>query len=99
MPVEAAWCASKAPGPLRAFYQRTRSRRGMQVAVVATARKLARRAVLAFDDQGEDYAFALPSLLAHKQRKLELRAGAPAARGRKGQHRRLLTQGRARRRT
>ena len=32
----------------------------------------------------EDYAFALPSLIAHKQRKLELRAGAPPARGRKG---------------
>jgi hypothetical protein len=26
----------------------------------------------------------MPSLVAHKQRKLELRAGAPAARGRKG---------------
>ena len=41
MLVEAAWSASKAPGPLRAFYQRVRARRGMQVAAVATARKLA----------------------------------------------------------
>jgi transposase len=41
MLVEAAWAASKAPGPLRAFYQRVRARRGMQVAVVATARKIA----------------------------------------------------------
>ena len=40
MLVEAAWSASKAPGPLRAFYQRVAARRGMQVAVVAAARKL-----------------------------------------------------------
>ena len=83
MLVEAAWSASKAPGPLRAFYQRVRARRGMQIAVVATARKLA---VLCWHliIKGEDYAFALPSLIAHKKRKLELRAGAPPARGRKG---------------
>jgi hypothetical protein len=55
----------------------------MQIAVVATARKLA---VLCWHliIKQEDYAFALPSLVAHKQRKLELRAGLPAARGRKG---------------
>jgi hypothetical protein len=84
MLVEAAWSASKAPGPLRAFYQRVQARRGMQVAVVATARKLA---VLCWHliIKGEDYAFALPSLVAHKQRKLQLRAGAPSARVRKGQ--------------
>src|SRR4051794_19568413 len=41
MLVEAAWAASKTPGPLRAFYQRVRARRGMQVAVVATVCKLA----------------------------------------------------------
>jgi transposase len=83
MLVEAAWSAAKAPGPLRAFYQRVQARRGMQVAVVATARKLA---VLCWhlNIKGEDYAFALPSLIAHKKRKLELRAGAPSARGRKG---------------
>ncbi len=40
-PVEAAWSAIKTPGPLRAFYQRIRARRGAQVAIVATARKLA----------------------------------------------------------
>jgi hypothetical protein len=34
--------------------------------------------------KGEDYAFAQPSLVAHKRRKLELRAGLPATRGRKG---------------
>jgi transposase len=83
MLVEAAWSASKAPGPLRAFYQRVRARRGMQVAAVATARKLTVRCWHLII-KGEDYAFALPSLIAHKQRKLELRAGAPPARGRKG---------------
>jgi transposase len=84
MLVEAAWSASKSPGPLRAFYQRVRARRGMQVAAVATARKLA---VLCWHliIKEQDYAFALPSLIAHKRRKLELRAGAPSARGRKGQ--------------
>jgi len=83
MLVEAAWAASKAPGPLRGFYLRVRAKRGMQVAVVATARKLA---VLCWHliIKDEDYAFALPSLVAHKQRQLELRAGLPPVRGRKG---------------
>jgi len=39
--VKACWSVVKAPGPLRAFYERTRARRGAQVAIVATARKLA----------------------------------------------------------
>jgi hypothetical protein len=83
MLVEAAWSASKATGPLRAFYQRVAARRGMQVAVVATARKLT---VLCWHliIKGEDYAYAQPSLVAHKRRKLELRAGQPSARGHKG---------------
>lgn len=83
MLVEAAFSASKAPGPLRGFYERIRGRRGIQVAIVATARKLA---VLCWhlSVKGEDYAFAMPSLVAHKQRKLELKAGQPSARGRKG---------------
>ena len=83
MLVEAAWSASKAAGPLRAFYQRVQARRGMQIAVVATARKLA---VLCWHliISGEDYAYAQPSLVAHKRRKLELRAGLPSARGQKG---------------
>lgn len=83
MLVEAAWAASKTPGPLRAFYQRVRARRGMQVAVVATARKLA---VLCWHliTKGEDYAFARPSLTAQKLRRLELRAGMPSKRGQKG---------------
>ncbi len=39
--VEACWTAVRQPGPLRAFYERVRARRGHSVAVVATARKLA----------------------------------------------------------
>jgi transposase len=83
MLVEAAWVAVKTPGPLRAFYERIRARRGMQIAVVATARKLA---VLCWHlvIKGEDYAFARPSLTEKKLRKLELRAGMPSHRGRKG---------------
>ena len=83
MLVEAAWAAAKTPGPLRAFYERVRGRRGMQVAVVATARKLA---TLCWHlvTTGEDYAFARPSLTDKKLRSLELRAGLPARRGQKG---------------
>jgi transposase len=78
--VEAAWSAVRAPGPLRAFYHRIRARRGFQVAVVATARKMT---VLAWHliTSGQDYAFARPSLVAHKARKLELAAGRPSQRG------------------
>jgi transposase len=78
--VEAAWSATHAPGPLRAFYQRIKARRGFQTAVVATARKMT---VLAWHlvTKDEDYAFARPGLVAHKRRKLELAAGAPSLRG------------------
>jgi transposase len=83
MLVEAAWAAAKTPGPLRAFYERVRGRRGMQIAVVATARKLA---VLCWTmiERGEDYSFARPSLTEKKLRALELRAGMPSRRGQKG---------------
>ena len=83
MLVEAAWVAVKTPGPLRAFYERVRARRGMQIAVVATARKLT---VLCWHmiTRGEDYAFARPSLTAKKLRALELKAGRPSRRGQKG---------------
>jgi transposase len=76
--VESAWSAAKSPGPLRAFAQRTASRRGRHVATVAVARKLA---VLAWHllTRGEDYAFARPSLVRRKLRRLELTAGAPRA--------------------
>jgi transposase len=78
--VEAAFSASRAPGPLRAFYRRVKDRRGFQVATVATARKMT---VLCWHliTRGEDYAFARPSLTAHKRRKLELAAGAESRRG------------------
>ena len=81
--VEAAWSASRAPGPLRAFYQRVKARRGFQKAVVATARKMT---VLAWHlvTKDQDYAFARPSLVNHKRRKLELAAGAPSRRGNYG---------------
>jgi transposase len=83
MLVEAAWVAVKTPGPLRAFYERVRARRGMQIAVVATARKLC---VLCWHmiTRGEDYAFARPSLTAKKLRALELKAGHRPRRGQKG---------------
>ena len=83
MLVEAAWAAAKTPGPLCAFYERVRARRGMQIAVVATARKLA---VLCWHliAKGEDYAYGRPSLLAQKLRRLELRAGMPSRRGQRG---------------
>jgi hypothetical protein len=38
---EASWSTVRQPGPIRAFYERVRARRGHQVAVVAAARKLA----------------------------------------------------------
>lgn len=80
MLVEAAFSASRAPGPLRAFYRRIKDRRGFQVATVATARKMV---VLCWHlvTKGEDYAFARPSLVAHKRRSLELAAGAESRRG------------------
>jgi transposase len=82
--VEAAWSVVLQPGPLHAFYDRTRARRGHGKAIVATARKLA---ILFWCmlTRGEDYAHQQPSLTKKKLRRLELTAGAPkyaeAARG------------------
>ena len=78
--VEAAWAARKTPGPLRAFGERIRARRGANIATVAVARKLA---VLIWHllTREEDYAFARPSLLREKVRRLELAAGAPNRNG------------------
>jgi transposase len=78
--VEAAWSAVRQPGPLRAFYQRVRARRGHQIAIVASARKLA-CLFWCMLTRGEDYAYAQPSLTRKKLRRLELSAGAPKARG------------------
>jgi hypothetical protein len=97
MLVEAAWAASRTPGPLRAFYQRVRARHGMQIAIVATAGKLA---VLCWHllIKGESDAFAQPSLLARKHRTLELRAGLPPGERSQRHRRRLLPESRPRRR-
>lgn len=73
--VEASWSVVRQPGPLHAFYQRIRARRGHQVAVVAAARKLA-CLFWCMLTRGEDYAFAQPSLTKKKLRRLELQAGA-----------------------
>ena len=73
--VEAAWHAARTTGPLRAFHQRIAARRGGNVATVAVARKLV---VIAWHmlRRGEDYAFARPSLMREKLRRLELMTGA-----------------------
>ncbi len=80
---EAAWKVMLAPGPLRAFFERIRARRGTQVAATATARKLV---VLFWHllTREEDYAFARPAMTRNKIRRLELLAGASPQKGRKG---------------
>jgi hypothetical protein len=74
--VEAAWTAVLQPGPLHAFYDRIKARRGHGKAVVATARKLA---ILFWCmlTRSEDYAHQQPSLTRKKLRRLEITAGAP----------------------
>jgi transposase len=76
--VQAAWAAIKTPGPLRAFYQRVKARRGAQIAIVAVARKLA---MLCWQllTREQDYAYQRPTLVARKLRTLELRADAAHA--------------------
>src|SRR6202000_3861 len=80
--VEAAWVVAAGPGPLHAFAQRVRGRRGSNVATVAVARKLV---VLFWHllTNKQDYAFARPSLTAEKLRRVELTAGAPSVRGKR----------------
>jgi transposase len=70
------------PGPMHAFYERIRARRGHQVAVVAVARKLA---VLFWCllTREEQYAHQQPSLTAKKMRLLEIRSGAPTVKGKR----------------
>ncbi len=69
---EAAWIVVRSPGPLRAFYERVRARRGGQIALVATARKLS---VVFWHllTREEDYAFGRPTLTRRKLRALELK--------------------------
>ena len=78
--VEAAWSVVRQPGPLHAFYERIRSRRRHQVAIVATARKLACLFWQLLTKE-EDYAYSQPSLTKKKLRRLELLAGAPKGEG------------------
>jgi transposase len=70
---EAAWVLIRTPGPMRAFYERVRARRGSQIALVATARKLS---VLFWHllTREENYAFERPTLTRRKLRGLELKA-------------------------
>jgi transposase len=81
--VEACWSAVRAPGPLRAFHQRVRARRGYQIAIVASARKLA-CLFWCMLSRGEDYAYGQPSLTHKKLRRLEITAGAPRYQGKSG---------------
>jgi transposase len=69
--IEAAHVAIRTPGPLRAFHARIAARRGKQIALCATARKLA---MLAWHllSKDEDYRHGAPTIT---QRKL---AHAPA---------------------
>jgi hypothetical protein len=80
--VEAAWHAVRTTGPLRVFAERIASKRGNNVATVAVARKLV---VIAWNmlTRGEDYAFARPSLVREKLRKLELAIGAERRKGKR----------------
>lgn len=73
--VEACWTTVRQPGPLHAFYQRIRARRGHSVAIVAAARKLA-SLFWCLLTRGEDYAYQQPSLTRKKLRRLQIAAGA-----------------------
>lgn len=84
--VEAATAAIRTPGPLRAFYQRLRAKKGHQIAIVATARKM----VTVFWhllSRGEDYRHRLELPTKKKLRKMELKAGAEPRRGGDGKSR------------
>ena len=81
--VEASWSTIRNPGPIRAFYQRIRARRGHQVAITAAARKLA-CLFWCMLTRGEDYAYGQPSLTAKKLRRLELKAGYPKGKVERG---------------
>lgn len=81
--VGTAWWVVVAPGPLKAFYERIRARRGAQVAAMAVA--VARKLCVLFWHlltREEDYAFAQPSMTRKKIRALELATGAKPQRGR-----------------
>ncbi|MBV9194836.1 MAG: IS110 family transposase [Solirubrobacterales bacterium] len=72
--VEAAHTAIRTPGPLRAFHTRLASRRGKQIALCATARKLT---VLVWHllTKDEDYRFGAPTITQRKLGTLQRKAG------------------------
>jgi transposase len=74
--VESALTAIRSPGPLRAFYERIRARRGHPIAIVATARKMA-KLFWHLLIREQDYAYTLPTAMAKKIRTIELKAGHP----------------------
>jgi transposase len=78
--VEAATSVVRQPGPLHAFYQRLRARRGHGKAIVAVARKLA-TLFWCLLTREQDYAHQQPSLTAKKLRRVEITAGAPTLKG------------------
>jgi transposase len=74
--IEAAHSAIRTPGPLRAFHARLAARRGKQIALCATARKLA---VLAWHllSKEEDYRYGAPTITQRKLRNLQRQAHDP----------------------
>lgn len=74
--IEAAHTAIRTPGPLRAFHARIAARRGKQIAICATARKLA---VLAWHllSKDEDYRYGAPTITQRKLRNLQRQAHDP----------------------
>ena len=60
---EVAWKVTLTPGPLRAFFERERARRGPQIAATATARKLA---VLFYKALRFGMAYADPGVSAYE---------------------------------
>ena len=78
--VEAAWSVVQQPGPLHAFYERIRARRGHGKAIVAVARKLA-ALFWCLLSRGEDYAHQQPSLTAKKLRPARDHRRRPDAEG------------------
>jgi transposase len=77
--IEAAHSAIRTPGPLRAFHARLKARRGTQVALCATARKLA---VICWHllSKQEDYRYAAPTITQRKLRRLQRQADDPGPR-------------------
>jgi transposase len=80
---EVAWKVTLTPGPLHAFFERVRARRGPQIAATATARKLVVLFWHLLTNQ-QDYAFGRPAMTRNKIRRLELLAGARPQKGRQG---------------